>query len=141
MLTLLVTKFRNKYQINGTEENHIDKVIVEEVQALVSQGSTYEANLYSLDKKLEAIVKDMRAGKEPNRSNQGSRKSPVPSVYGRPGGSSKVGSDLDVRSVRSQRSAASRISGGATESKMRVYHEDRSASLNPTEEQWNDIVQ
>ena len=47
----------------------IDKVIVEEVTQLVSQGSTYEANLYSLDKKLEAIVKDMRAGKEPNRSN------------------------------------------------------------------------
>jgi hypothetical protein len=96
-----------------------------------------------LDKKLEAIVKDMRAGKEPNRSDMASRKSPVPSQYLKHSGnnSSKLGSDIDVRSVRSQRSAASRISGGATESKMRVYHEDRSASLNPTEEQWNDIVQ
>ena len=75
LLTLLVAKFRNKYMVNSVEEMHIDKVIFEEVTELVSQGSTYEANLYSLDKKLERIIKDMRAGKEPNRSNLGSRKS------------------------------------------------------------------
>ena len=44
--SLLVNKFRNKYNVNMTDDMNIDKFIQEEVSALLAQGSAYEANLY-----------------------------------------------------------------------------------------------
>ena len=61
--SLIVNKFRNKYSVNGVEEIQIDKLIKEEVHALLAQGSTYEANLQKVDKKLEGLIAQMRAGK------------------------------------------------------------------------------
>jgi hypothetical protein len=53
--------------------------------------------------------------------------------------SSRQGSNFDdTKSYRSQRSIASRVSNASPT--YIVHHEDPSASLNPTEEQWNDIV-
>ena len=65
---MLVNKFRNKYNINTTDDFTIDKMIQEEVGDLLAQGSAYEANLYKLDKKLEANINQMRAGKEIKRA-------------------------------------------------------------------------
>lgn len=53
--------------------------------------------------------------------------------------SSKVGSNHDdAQSVISYKSITSRASGGA---KMIIHHEDPAAAMNPSEEQWNAIVQ
>jgi len=53
LIDLLVNKFRNKYNINGSTESEIDKLIRDEVSILLNDGNTYEGNLYKLDKKLE----------------------------------------------------------------------------------------
>lgn len=44
--TLLVNKFRTKYNVNSVDDQAVDKLINEEVAALLAQGSAYEANLY-----------------------------------------------------------------------------------------------
>jgi hypothetical protein len=53
---LLVNKFRNKFNINGSTEMDIDKIIREEIKDLLADGKTYESNLNKLDKKLEGII-------------------------------------------------------------------------------------
>lgn len=58
--TLLVNKFRNKYAVNGSADSHIDKVIQDEVQKLLSEGTAHESALQRVDKKLEAVVKQAR---------------------------------------------------------------------------------
>lgn len=45
----------------------------------------------------------------------------------------------DAQSVKSYKSITSRVSGGAR--KMIVHHEDPAAAMNPSDEQWNAIVQ
>jgi len=40
----------------------IDEIIRREVTQLINDGNTYEGNLYKLDKKIEQMVKDQRAG-------------------------------------------------------------------------------
>jgi hypothetical protein len=62
LIDLLVNKFRNKYNINGSTESEIDKLIRDEVSILLNDGNTYEGNLYKLDKKLEQMVKSSRSG-------------------------------------------------------------------------------
>lgn len=57
---LLVNKFRNKFNINGSTEMEVDRIIRDEIKDLLADGKTYEANLNKLDKKLEGIVKNHR---------------------------------------------------------------------------------
>jgi hypothetical protein len=59
---LLVNKFRNKYNINSSSEMEVDLMIRKEVTQLLNDGNTYEGNLYKLDKKIEQLIKDQRAG-------------------------------------------------------------------------------
>ena len=52
LATLLITKFRNKYNVNATKDSSIDKIIVDEVRKLLKQGNANESNLVKLDRKL-----------------------------------------------------------------------------------------
>ena len=61
LIVLLTNKFRNKFSVNNVTEPAIDKVIRDEIEKLLQDGTTYESNLNKLDKKLEAIIKDHRA--------------------------------------------------------------------------------
>ena len=76
---MLVNKFRNKYNINGSQEKEIDLLIITEVTNLLEDGNTYEGNLYKLDKKLEAMVKSVRAGEKVTVSNRSSVRMSMPS--------------------------------------------------------------
>jgi hypothetical protein len=58
---LLVNKFRNKHNVGSSAEDlKIDRLIYDEVSALLANGSAYEANLYALDKKLDALICEIR---------------------------------------------------------------------------------
>ena len=61
LIVLLTNKFRNKFSVNNVTEPAIDKVIREEIEKLLQDGTTYESNLNKLDKKLEAMIKEHRA--------------------------------------------------------------------------------
>lgn len=61
LIVLLTNKFRNKFSVNNVTEPAIDKVIRDEIEKLLQDGTTYESNLNKLDKKLEGIIKDHRA--------------------------------------------------------------------------------
>jgi hypothetical protein len=50
---LLVNKFRNKYTVNGAREQHVDKIIKDEIKKMFDEGTTSEAVLNRLDRKLE----------------------------------------------------------------------------------------
>ena len=58
-----MNKFRNKFNVNGNKENSIDTIIHDEVNKLLKEGHAYEANLYKLDKKLDAIISEHRKNK------------------------------------------------------------------------------
>ena len=61
LIVLLTNKFRNKFSVNNVTEPAIDKVIRDEIEKLLQDGTTYESNLNKLDKKLEGVIKAYRA--------------------------------------------------------------------------------
>jgi hypothetical protein len=89
----------------------------------------------------------MRAGKSVTSNKGASTKNATKTSNGSGferkrsmGASSRAASNFDDnQSYRSQRSTSSRVSNASPT--YRVHHEDPSASMNPTEAQWNEIVQ
>lgn len=49
---LLITKFRNKYNVIAGKDSEMDLLIVEEVRKLLKNGNANEAGLVKLDMKL-----------------------------------------------------------------------------------------
>ena len=49
---LLITKFRNKYNVVAGKDSAMDNLIVEEVRRLLKNGTANEAGLVKLDMKL-----------------------------------------------------------------------------------------
>jgi len=81
----------------------------------------------------------MRAGKQVKRT-QVPKRSGSNTIKKSGAASSKGASNFDdAQSMRSYRSVTSRVSGGVP--KRYVHHEDPAAAMNPSEEQWNQIVQ
>ena len=62
LTTLLVNEFRNKFNVIGHKEAHIDKMIRDEISLMFGEGSTSEAALNKLDRKLEFMIKKARNG-------------------------------------------------------------------------------
>tara|TARA_B110000285_G_C15044255_1_gene573430 strand:- start:984 stop:1241 length:258 start_codon:yes stop_codon:yes gene_type:complete len=60
--TLLVNKFRNKFNVIGHKEGIIDKMIRDEILIMFDEGTTSEAALNKLDRKLEYMIKKARNG-------------------------------------------------------------------------------
>jgi hypothetical protein len=60
--TLLVNKFRNKFNVIGHKEGNIDKMIRDEIMIMFDEGTTSEAALNKLDRKLEYMIKKARNG-------------------------------------------------------------------------------
>ena len=60
--TLLVNKFRNKFNVIGHKEVNIDKMIRDEIMIMFDEGTTSEAALNKLDRKLEYMIKKARNG-------------------------------------------------------------------------------
>jgi hypothetical protein len=60
--TLLVNKFRNKFNVIGHKEGSIDKMIRDEIMIMFEEGTTSEAALNKLDRKLEYMIKKARNG-------------------------------------------------------------------------------
>ena len=149
---LLVNKFRNKFNINGTTEMDIDKIIREEIKDLLADGKTYESNLNKLDKKLEVIIKQARqknkAGAQQNNvsapvqrgSNSGgaAKRSGALSPTGSQCGSNQIQNFL--HSQKSNAGSNYNVSNIA-KPKSRLVYEDPAAALNVSEDQWNNIVQ
>ena len=70
LAVLLVNKFRNKFGVGGIKEADIDKIIKDEIQILLNKGSTCEADLNALDKKLDGLIKKMREDKLAKSTNK-----------------------------------------------------------------------
>ena len=72
---LLINKFRNKFSVNNITEPQIDRLIKDEVSALVLQNNMVETKLNVVDKKLEVMISDIRKngananGSQSNKSN------------------------------------------------------------------------
>ena len=66
MTTLLVNKFRNKFNVIGHKEAHIDKMVRDEITVMFNEGSTSESALNKLDRKLEFMIKKARSGEIEN---------------------------------------------------------------------------
>jgi len=47
--------------VNSIQEVEIDRMMLNEIQALLKGGSPTETNLIALDRKLETNIKEMRA--------------------------------------------------------------------------------
>lgn len=60
LMILLVNKFRNKLNVNNITEPDLDKIIKDEVEALVNKGSMHESDLHKLDKKFQTLIKQQR---------------------------------------------------------------------------------
>jgi hypothetical protein len=65
LTNLLVNKFRNKYNVNGVKEQHVDRVIKDEIKKMFDEGNPSEAALTRLDKKLEVLIKKARENPAP----------------------------------------------------------------------------
>lgn len=61
-----MNKFRNKYDVIGPKEAHIDKIIRDEIMKMFDEGTTTEAALNKLDRKLEYLIKKARTKQAPD---------------------------------------------------------------------------
>jgi hypothetical protein len=128
---LLITKFRNKYNVVAGKDSEMDLLIVEEVRKLLKNGNASEAGLVKLDMKLGQIAAVAKQGK-PAPSNKES--APAKSESNRD----------DVMSVHSKMSVASKapsVAGAPSIYGGSVYHVDHTGKMNPSEGEWNKIVQ
>jgi len=66
---LLITKFRNKYNVVAGKDSEMDLLIVEEVRKLLKNGNASESGLVKLDMKLGQIAAQVKMGK-PSPSNR-----------------------------------------------------------------------
>ena len=74
LASLLINKFRNKFNINITSERDLDERICKEVQTLVgSNASVTERHLSNLDKELSKIVRETRGEPEPSQPKKSAR--------------------------------------------------------------------
>ena len=53
---LLISKFKNKYQVNDQLEPEIDLLIKDQVNTLLAQGDSYESQLAKVDKRLAELI-------------------------------------------------------------------------------------
>ena len=53
---LLISKFKNKYQVNDQLEPEIDLLIKDQVNTLLAQGDSYESQLAKVDKRLSELI-------------------------------------------------------------------------------------
>jgi hypothetical protein len=63
LCVLLTNKFRNKFGVNNMHDPEIDQLIVKEINALLADGKTYESNLKLIDRRLEVMIREIKAGK------------------------------------------------------------------------------
>jgi hypothetical protein len=148
--------------VNGPKESHIDKIIRDEIMKMFDEGTTTEAALNKLDRKLEYLIKKARSKSTPDEVNYGSPYGDKKSDDARSIGARSIGSQgaLMMASNRNARVSHSNdfgvtrnsANGGLpsviTKPKVgdnmynghRLVYEDPSAVMNVSEGQWNDIV-
>lgn len=56
LVVLLVNKFRHKFGLITKPDNDVDSIIKTEVEGMLCDGNLKEADLNSLDKRLEVLI-------------------------------------------------------------------------------------
>lgn len=73
---LLINKFRNKFAVNSSTEPQIDRLVKDEVTALLMDQNCYESKLNQIDKKLSVMISKARCT---TTSSKASQNKPIPS--------------------------------------------------------------
>ena len=121
---LLINKFRGKFKCNANSQ--LDQIIIAEVKKVLDQGAPSETALNKLDIKLRNIADTIASGKKSLAMGQEQR--------------AQSRMEDDCKSYYSSRSLRSSKSVNTSKMGTKIpstYHVDPSATLNPTEEQWN----
>ena len=130
---LLTNKFRNKFAISPLKEQALDKIIRDEIDKLLADGTATESKLTALDKKLEYLIKQARnAPKDLPNPEQ---------AYGT--SLTKIDGDARSEGQKSMRASVTKSMGAspANAYETRVVYEDPAAALNLTDKKWNSIVE
>jgi len=61
---MLVDKLRGKFDTNDSKNSILDKIIIKEVNTIMSSGNPSEASLMKLDLKLRDIADAIKNGKK-----------------------------------------------------------------------------